>query len=168
MPAILAGAFAGLAATVPMTAFMEFAHRRLPLKDRAPLPPRTISMRLVHKLHIDKNLDQDDRKALTLVSHFAFGAIAGSWFGPLTRNIKGSNVAKGTAYGLAVWATNYLGVMPALRILKPATQHSPTRSALMIGAHVIWGATLGLLCDRLQNNRRTIRSLDSTPTAMAG
>ena len=56
------------------------------------------------------------------------------------------------AYGLAVWTTGYLGLLPALGALRPATEHPPRRTALMIAAHVVWGAALGLLADR--NARR--------------
>ena len=53
-----------------------------------------------------------------------------------------SDVGKGIAFGLGVWTASYLGLLPALGILKPATQHPLRRNLLMIGAHVVWGASL--------------------------
>jgi hypothetical protein len=35
----------------------------------------------------------------------------------------------------------------------PATQHPAARNALMIGAHIVWGASLGLLADRIDAAR---------------
>ena len=49
----------------------------------------------------------------------------------------------GACYGLAVWAGSYLGLLPALGVLKPATEHPVRRIALMIAAHLVWGAALG-------------------------
>lgn len=42
-----------------------------------------------------------------------------------------------------VWSGSYLGLLPALNILPPATEHPPGRNALMIAAHVVWGSVLG-------------------------
>src|SRR5436190_911638 len=46
---ILAGALAGLAATVPMTLAMELMYRQLPPRQRYPLPPRLITQRLARR-----------------------------------------------------------------------------------------------------------------------
>jgi len=48
----------------------------------------------------------------------------------------------GAGYGVAVWALSYLGWIPALNVLKPATQHPPRRDLLMIAAHLVWGTAL--------------------------
>jgi len=42
-----------------------------------------------------------------------------------------------------------LGMLPALGILHPATEHPARRNALMIGAHIVWGTTLGLAVEQL-------------------
>jgi hypothetical protein len=54
-------------------------------------------------------------------------------------------VLAGTLYGLVVWGASYLGLVPALGLLSPATRHPRRRNALMIAAHLVWGAALGLL-----------------------
>ena len=50
-----------------------------------------------------------------------------------------------------------LGLLPALGILTPATRHPPRRNLLMIAAHVVWGATLGLLTEKFHATRRSAR-----------
>jgi hypothetical protein len=50
---------------------------------------------------------------------------------------------KGAAYGVAVWTGSYLGWIPTLGLLKPATRHPAERNALMLAAHLVWGAALG-------------------------
>jgi hypothetical protein len=52
---------------------------------------------------------------------------------------------------------SYLGGLPALGIQRPATEHNRARRRLMIAAHVVYGAALGL----------TARSGDAGTTAIA-
>jgi putative membrane protein len=75
---------------------------------------------------------------------------------------------KGIGFGLLVWAGSYLGLLPALGLLSPATQHAPQRNLLMIAAHLVWGAVLGAVTDRLQQEqppplvKRPVRRLEPT------
>jgi hypothetical protein len=48
----------------------------------------------------------------------------------------------GMPFGLAVWAGNYLGLLPTLGLHPPATHESSPRNALTITAHLVWGAAL--------------------------
>ena len=156
---LLAGALAGLAATVPMTIAMEAMHRRLPRRQRYPLPPRKVTMRAAGAAGVRHKLDESERLGLTLAAHFGYGTGAGALYGPLSRSVKGPAAVKGMGYGLLVWAGSYLGLLPALGLLSPATDHPPRRNALMIAAHLVWGATLGLLTAWLtrREQRQTTR-----------
>jgi hypothetical protein len=57
------------------------------------------------------------------------------------------------AYGLGVWAVSYLGYLPALGIRKSAKEDTPQRSAMMIVAHLVWGAALALGFERMRKRR---------------
>ncbi|MDQ3439371.1 MAG: DUF1440 domain-containing protein [Planctomycetota bacterium] len=142
---LFAGALAGLAATVPMTIAMEAMHRRLPARQRHPLPPRKITMRTARRAGFAHELDESQRLELTLAAHFGYGTTAGALYGPLSKRVKGPAAIKGMGYGVVVWAVSYLGLLPALGLMRPATQHAAQRNALMIAAHLVWGASLGLL-----------------------
>ena len=61
-----------------------------------------------------------------------------------------SPLSGGIAFGLGLWAISYLGWIPEAGILRPATQHLPRRTALMVAAHVVWGSVFRLLVDRFQ------------------
>ena len=152
------GILSGLAATVPMTAVMELLHRQLPARDRYPLPPREITQKLTREAGVERELDEGDQQALALASHFAYGASCGAAYALIDEQLRprlrralpavppaALDAAHGTAFGLLVWTASYLGWLPAARILKPATEHPAPRNALMITAHVVFGATLGLL-----------------------
>src|SRR4029078_11223970 len=52
----MGGALAGAAATVPMSAFMELAHRELPFWERHSLPPRKMDERRVLRVGVRRFL----------------------------------------------------------------------------------------------------------------
>jgi uncharacterized membrane protein YagU involved in acid resistance len=148
MNKIVAGTLAGLTATAPMTAAMIAMHKALPARERYPLPPRKVTMRAAQLVGLKKHLDEPDKKAATLAAHFGYGAAMGGIFALLAPRTPGPPVAKGIGWGLIVWATSYLGLLPATGLHEPATQHPRERNILMILAHVIWGGSLGLLLSR--------------------
>ena len=145
MRRLAAGAAAGLAATVPMTAAMKVAQGMLPATQRHPLPPRRITMRALRKSGVRPHADLDEpaRRGLALAAHYGYGAGAGALFGAFVPANTRDAVAAGIGYGLLVWAASYLGLMPALGLHPPATRETPGRNAMMIAAHVVWGAATG-------------------------
>ena len=145
----LVGAVGGLIATIPMTVFMAMTHDRLPTSEQYPLPPREITDVVAARAGSAGQLDEGEATALAYAAHFGFGAAAGTLYGEFAPLLPGPALALGISYGLVVWAGNYLGILPALDILQPATQHPPRRTELMIAAHVIWGAALGLVTAQL-------------------
>jgi uncharacterized membrane protein YagU involved in acid resistance len=145
----LAGALAGFVATAPMTAAMTSLHRRLPWYERYALPPRQITMNVASTVGLRKHLSEPQRKGLTLIAHYGYGSAMGAIYGPAAASSVSqpitANMANGALFGLGVWSASYLGLLPALDILKPATKHPLRRNLLMIGAHVLWGASVGAL-----------------------
>ena len=157
MNRILLGALAGLAATAPMTLAMKLMHASLPRHEQYPLPPRQVTEGMAEKAGVNEHLDEDEREAATWASHFAYGAACGALYGALSEGLEGLDVPPalaGMGFGVAVWAGSYLGWLPAAGIISPATEHPPRRNALMISAHVVWGATAGMLVDKLADDGR--------------
>lgn len=152
----LAGAIGGLLATIPMTIAMEALFRRLPREEQYPLPPREITQDLMLKAGQDHYLNEELRTELSLLSHFAYGAFAGSLY-PLALKRVSSPLLLGSGYGVAIWAGSYFGWIPALKILAPPNRHPARRRKLMIGVHLIWGAGTVWIGERL-----------ATPEAAAG
>jgi uncharacterized membrane protein YagU involved in acid resistance len=62
----------------------------------------------------------------------------------------------GAAAGLAVWLASYMGWIPAVGNLEPATRHPARRNALMIVAHLVWGASTSASIRELRLARETI------------
>ena len=154
MNRVLLGALAGLAATAPMTLAMKLMHEQLPREEQYPLPPRQVAEGMAEKAGVNEHLDEDEREAATWVSHFAYGAACGALYGALSgERVDSHPLLAGVGFGMAVWAGSYLGWLPAAGIISPATEHPARRNALMIAAHVVWGAGVGGAVGRLSGDR---------------
>ncbi len=151
MNKFLAGAVAGCVATAPMTLAMVKMHQQLPAHEQYPLPPREIIEEVTEKVNLNDDLNEKEKFSLTMLSHFGYGAATGAIYnlGLEKMDIQPS-VANGVVYGLGVWSLSYLGLLPATNILSSATHHPARRNALMIAAHVVFGATLGATARELQ------------------
>jgi uncharacterized membrane protein YagU involved in acid resistance len=146
---VLSGALAGCIATAPMTAAMELMFRLLPRHEQYPLPPSEITNELTDQAGVRKDLDRQKYMGLTLFNHFAYGTGAGAVYGSVAKYVPGAPVLKGISFGLGVWTVSYLGLLPALGIMRPATEHPSRRNLLMILAHVVWGSVTGAVTARL-------------------
>ncbi len=143
---LVIGGIAGFVATMAMTAAMRRLHKRLPEKERYPLTPREI---------VDATLDPPRSIApdLTLAAHFAYGAGCGALLG--AANPRMGRVT-GSIAGGGIWLASYMGWIPALGVLKPATRHPLRRNAVMIAAHFVWGWSAAEGMRELTKARATI------------
>ena len=158
---ILLGALAGIAATCAMTAAARAMHRRLPAAERYSLPPREI-VESGLPVATKRSLDQHGRQTATVAAHFGYGAVTGALYAFLGRR---GSILSGAAYGFLVWVVSYFGIMPGLRILRPAHDHPGRRNALMIAAHLVWGSTLARTLRDLEFAEREIFAGDVAPDA---
>lgn len=141
----LAGAVAGLLATVPMTVAMEAMFRRLPRRERYALPPSQLTVRVIERREVGRRLPRRSHTALTLAVHFAIGAAGGAAAGPFVRRLPLPRPVTGMVAGIGVWATGYLISLPSLGIIRPTTKWPASRRRLMFVAHLVWGGALGLM-----------------------
>jgi len=144
---LVAGALAGIGGTFAMTAVMSRLHRRLPPERRYPLPPSEIVAATMPRA------SARSFPALVMLGHFAYGAATGALLALASPR---PGPATGALYGVGVWIASYLGWIPAARILKPATVHPPERNALMIAAHVVWGAATALAMAELRRGETSV------------
>ncbi|HZU70765.1 MAG TPA: DUF6789 family protein [Ktedonobacteraceae bacterium] len=139
------GAMAGLIATIPMTLFMLAAHRLLPDWQKYALPPERVTNEIAERTEVAEDMNKPQSLGATLVSHFGFGTSMGALYSPVAKKVPLSPVVKGIAFGLLVWAANYLGIFSALKMRESAFNEPGRRNAMMIASHVIWGGTLGIV-----------------------
>ena len=141
MSAVVRGAVAGVVATGAMSAVM-LAFR----KQMGEQPPDAIATEAAHAVGADPTETQAD--VLASFAHAGFGATVGAAYALLPRY--GAPPLRGVLLALGVWAVSYQGWVPALGILPPATRDKPGRPAVMIAAHVVFGAVLGTVEQRLR------------------
>lgn len=153
---ILRGALVGGLATLPMTATMAAVRGLLPGAAREPLTPYLVMQRIGTRLGLWQRAAQEDQLALTGAAHIGYGAAAGAFYAPIARRLQLPPVAGGIAYGLFVWIVSYQGWLPAVKILRPASQGPKPRQLQLISAHIVWGAGVGWMLKHL--SRQASRS----------
>jgi hypothetical protein len=134
-----------------MTSAMRRMHRRLPGSERYPLTPREIIDSGSKQLGVP--LGQEAAKDVTTAAHFAYGAAMGALIAAMNPD---PTKRTGAAAGVAVWLASYMGWIPAVGTLQPATKHPARRNALMIAAHLVWGSSTAAAIHELRLARETI------------
>ena len=150
---VLVGAAAGTLATVPMTIFWETLHERLPGEPPRPLPPREVAEALAVKAGISRQLTETQIEWLSMALHVGYGALTGAIFGAMAPRRVAPGVGAGMLFGLAVWTTSYLGWLPATGVRHSPKYDVPTRTALIVASHLVWGAATGLLLGSRREQR---------------
>jgi putative membrane protein len=145
------GLAAGAAATIPMSWSMELLHRLLPRQQQHALPPRKITERLTKAVGLRQHLSDEQRMWLSLAAHVGYGAAVGAIYAATHKSVPANALAKGTAYGGAVWAGSYLGLLPAVGLLSNAAKHPARRNAVMITTHAVFGTALAIFVDLLES-----------------
>ena len=133
MPRVIRGALAGAVATAVMTVPIE-AGRRLGLY-RTPKPKDVTAGVLGH----------DPATPTWLAAHFAMGIGLGVLFAQLPRHGRFA----GLAFGLAVWAANYGGLLPAAGFYPPPRLDRDARVAVGVGSHLVFGVAVAETYSRL-------------------
>jgi hypothetical protein len=143
----LAGAGAGLAATVAMSGLMIGA-RRAGLMHRH--PPEEIVERSVERA-TGQHLSGTERRTAASAAHLAFGAAFGALFAGAWSAARPAAPAAlvGILYGTAIWAASYLGWLPALELTPPGPADQRRRPLVMVAAHWLYGGVLGAAVDRI-------------------
>jgi len=136
-------------------------HRIMPGEHGGPLPPREVTEGLYEHFDDVEDVPEENLQQMTLVLHYSFGAAVGALFPLVAPKKLPAAVGVGVLYGLAVWTGSYLGLLPAIGVRHHARHDPYGRTAMMIAAHVVWGATLGLILRGRPGLRAASRHPDS-------
>lgn len=153
--ATIDGALGGLAGALTMSTLM-LAARRARLMGR--LPPERITQRVFFR-GLRQIPRQREKNALAALLHIGFGVAGGTLFGLARRRVLSQfNLLAlstvGTAYGSLIWLVSYMGWVPVLDLLPPAHKDRTDRQIVMLVAHWIYGATLGVVVGLLETNQQ--------------
>jgi uncharacterized membrane protein YagU involved in acid resistance len=148
-----AGMVAGFTATGPMTVFMDALHPLTPRRVRRPIAPCLITNRALDDVGLRETLPAAARNRLSMLAHFSYGSMAGAPYALLEEHVPLRPAIKGALYGLAVWAAGYCAWLPLTGLHPPPQRDPASRTARIIGAHLVWGATLGLVTALLRDGQ---------------
>jgi uncharacterized membrane protein YagU involved in acid resistance len=107
---------------------------------------------ITERVGLEDRMGEGELVGLTIFSHFGYGALFGSLYALFDNRIAMHSSLRGALSGLALWIASYLGWLPAMGILRPATRHPWRRNLLMIVAHLVWGVSLGEVMRKLTKN----------------
>jgi uncharacterized membrane protein YagU involved in acid resistance len=139
------GAAGGLVATAIMTTVI-YAGKALGLLQEP--PPKQITENAERSAGVEPGQMPETAFTLSwLASHFGFGAVGGLLYPWLRRAYPGPPLISGALYGLSIWFQAYLGFLPELNLYPRATEDSTSRQAVMVAAHIVYGATVGVLSE---------------------
>ncbi len=113
-------------------------------------------MNMMDALGMRKKLGADSRAALTLINHFAYGATTAVLYSLAEWRVPLGPLAKGPIFGALVWLVSYLGLLPALGVLNPATKHPTSRNLLMLVVHLVWGLFVGVFVETLLSEKKRV------------
>lgn len=139
MQTLARGSLAGLAATAPMTLVIALG-RALGLM-RTP-PPVQITANAVESAGQSPDRQSPAFQAAWLTAHFGYGAGCGAIYALARPILPRSDTVAGVLFGGAVWTVSYMVMMPITRLYPTAADDSRSRQAVMIAAHMVFGATL--------------------------
>jgi uncharacterized membrane protein YagU involved in acid resistance len=152
---LLLGAAAGVIASVPMSISMNLMHRLLPEEEKYPLPPREITLAASERVGLKPLTAVGSRKIIsTGVGHFGYGSFGGVVYAFLNEWLPLPPLFKGLLFGIFYWVFGYMGWVPAVGLLSPATKHPLRRTLLTITAHLVYGSGIALLMQRFKRRKR--------------
>lgn len=145
---LLEGAAAGAAATGAMSVPMLAAQR---VGSMGTQPPERVVEEAEKRTSDGDALSKPEEDLAASVAHVAFGMGAGAAFALVHRALDPPvpTVVQAMAFVGGVWALSYRGWIPALGVLPPPEHDRPDRQRTMVLAHVLFGAVLGVVEDRL-------------------
>lgn len=108
----MAGAGAGMAASMAMSALMLLS-QRAGLTGK--LPPRRITQRALDVLGVHRNRKTED--LATFAAHLGYGSACGALYSGVLRGkmLPSRPIVEGMLFGGMVWAASYFGWLPAAK-----------------------------------------------------
>ena len=144
------GSIAGAVATTTMTGFMRLTQQTGFYQKE--LPPTKVTRAATKTLGVEQFVSSEGETLLTGLAHWAFGMVGGAVFGVVSKtNNRIPARFGGLVFGLLVWMVSYMGWIPALRILPMPWNERGKHGLMPFIAHVIYGATLGIVVRRLEH-----------------
>lgn len=128
------GAAAGVAGTFVMQGLLEQGKKHIP--SGTPPMKQDAGEFIVEKVPLPPKLKPLAVNALRL----GYGTTAGVLYSLLPHSKW--RTLEGVALGLGVWATGYLGWLPAAKLMPPVTEQTPAQITVPLVEHALFGVAV--------------------------
>jgi uncharacterized membrane protein YagU involved in acid resistance len=142
-----------------MTLALFQFQKHLPTLRNTSLPPARLTTEMTQMVGLPQKLSSRARVDVTMISHFGYGVVCALLYSTIAHKWKATPWMKGSAFGALVWATSYLGWIPAFGFKTSAYALTGKRNLQMFLAHLVWGASLGFAESELRKGGK--RMLDA-------
>ena len=151
--AIWRGILAGLVGGLIAAGAMSVAHKGLVAITSGSRPPdhaqeddATVKVADgIARWLLRRPLTEDEKPGAGESVHYAFGASVGAVYGGVASVAPRVTVARGLPFGLAVWLGAHVVVVPALGLAPPPTRQPPSKEAVELVLHLVYGAVTELV-----------------------
>jgi hypothetical protein len=145
---------------------VRLAARRAGLIDK--MVPQAVEEWASHRSGVEPPGGPAGHHLSDQVLHLAYGAAWGALYGLASRPGRSGSVPRGVTLGLGVWAAGFFGLVPLLRIARPAWRARAGETAVNVAAHLVFGVVTALEADERarQPHRRPTSDLERARTAI--
>lgn len=100
--------------------------------------------RLGHEAVADDEPAEEQKKKLSLLVHWTYGAAQGAVYDAVSRRLPGPRWAQGLAYGGVMWLVGDEIAVPALGLAEGPRHYPARQHAHRLGAHLAYGLAAAL------------------------
>jgi putative membrane protein len=139
---LVGGAIAAGAMSVVHTSLGEIASARQPEPPSPQQQQDDATVKVANAMTrrlLDRPLPDDKKPLAGSLVHNAFGASVGAVYGGVAELAPRVTMIVGVPFGLAVWLGAHVITVPALGLAEPPTRQPPSKEALELLLHVIYG-----------------------------
>lgn len=99
--------------------------------------------RVIYEAATHRSPGPRKKKKLSKTVHWSYGILQGGLYGAATNLRKRGGLGSGALWGAAMWLLGDELAVPALGLSRGATAYPPSQHLHRLGAHVVYGLTLG-------------------------
>jgi hypothetical protein len=154
--AIGKGAIAGaIGAVVMIGAEMTVRGLMASPTSQYTIPERVLG-RVYARLGLSRRTTATEEMAFAITDHVGVGALWGAVFGGFVASTRSPGFLVGPIFGLATWLIDYVGIGPALNLVRLGGGRTTQDTAIVAASHAIFGAVVGVVFGVLHRSPKAV------------
>ncbi len=143
---VVAGAIGGLVGASCMTVIRTFAQRAGFIEKTV---PQVMEEWASERLDLEPPGGAPGHHVVDQLLHLGYGVIWGALYGTILGRQAPALLVSGVGFGVSLWAFGFFGLIPALRVHRPAHEATVAENGINIAAHLAYGLVVALLTDEI-------------------